>query len=178
MFFLSEINTEFFVFGQVNFNEEDEAYFDDEEINWTDVQSLQFTQNKEDAVLRLKDGKQVNIPSDTPGIVTLFKCMPDALNQDGEYLQQIENELENCPICGNISVWKGECHACHGVLDELEDEASLREEQLELFSTLERGEAIDWEFHLSPCYQRDPSWKILVTEAEIMKYSEENNWPE
>ena len=178
MLFLSEINEEFFVFGQVNFNEEDEAYFDDEEINWNDVQSLKFSASKDDAVLRLKDGKQINLPSDTPGVLTLFKCMPDVLNQDKEYLQQVQNELKSCPICGNVSVWQAECHACHGVLDELEDEATLKEEQLELFSTLESGEEIDWEFHLSPYYQRDPSWKIVVSEEEVLTYSKDNNWPE
>jgi hypothetical protein len=185
MIYLSEINDEYFTLGEISFNDEMESVFSDKEIPWSDVKSIQFSKSKEDVNIHLNNGEHFHIPSDTSGLVGLFKNMPaSVLNSDKEYLEKIYTELTGCKVCGNIAVWQNQCNVCHSDQDDILSPDSdielqnIKEEQLQLFATYEEDEPIDWEFHIDPNFERDPNWKILVTEEEIMEFSRENTWNE
>lgn len=185
MIYLSEINDEYFTIGEISFNEEMESVFSDKEILWADLKSIQFSKSKDDVNIQLNNGEHFHLPSDTSGLVSLFKNMPASVaNSDKEYLEQIYAELSSCKVCGNIAVWQNQCNVCHSDQHDVKDNnpavelENIKEEQLQLFATYEENEAIDWEFHLDPHFKRDPNWKLLVNEEEIMAFSRENTWDE
>lgn len=185
MIYLSEINDEYFTIGEISFNEEMESVFADKEILWTDVKSIQFSKSKEDVNIHLNNGEHFLIPSDTSGLVSLFKNMPETVsNSDQEFINKIYTELKGCKVCGNIAVWQNQCNVCHSDQDDVNDKdpaielENIKEEQLQLFATYEEDEAIDWEFHIDPNYQRNPDWKLLVSEEEIIAFSRDNTWNE
>jgi hypothetical protein len=185
MIYLSEINDEYFTIGEISFNEEMESVFSDKEILWEDVKSIQFSKSKDDVNIQLNNGEHFHLPSDTSGLISLFKNMPaSVVNSDKEYIEQIYAELSSCKVCGNIAVWQHQCNVCHSDQNDVKDNnpaveiENIKEEQLQLFATYEENEAIDWEFHLDPHFKRDPNWKLLVTEEEIMAFSRENTWGE
>jgi hypothetical protein len=185
MIYLSEINDEYFTIGEISFNEEMESVFSDKEILWTDVKSIQFSKSKDDVNIHLNNGEHFHLPSDTSGLVSLFKNMPESVsNSDQEYVNKIYTELKSCKVCGNIAVWQNQCNVCHSDQDDVKDNnpaielENIKEEQLQLFATYEENESIDWEFHIDPNFNRDPNWKLLVTEKEILAFSRENTWNE
>jgi hypothetical protein len=111
--------------------------------------------------------------------------MPASIaNSDKEYIEQIYTELSSCKVCGNIAVWQHQCNVCHSDQNDVKDNnpavelENIKEEQLQLFATYDENEAIDWEFHLDAHFKRDPNWKLLVNEEEIMAFSRENTWDE
>ncbi len=186
MLYLSEINEEYFTIGEIGFNDEMESIFSDREVAWKEVKSIEFTKNREDVNVKLNNGEHFHIPSDTSGLVSLLKNMPDELMTENlkAILTNIESDLKLCKVCGNIAVWYNQCNVCHSDQDDVSnpdpkiEEQNIREEQLQMFATYEKEEDIDWEFHIDSNYERDPNWKLLVTEEEILEFSRENTWDE
>jgi hypothetical protein len=186
MLYLSEINDEYFTIGEIGFNEEMESVFSDREVIWADVKSIQFSKSKEDVVIHLNNGEHFHVPVDTSGLVSLFKNMPAGLNTPEQtvFIEQIYSELSSCKVCGNVAVWQNQCNVCHTDQDDVVNSdpkvelENIKEEQLQLFATYEEDEPIDWEFHIDPNFKRDPNWKLLVNEAEIIEFSRENTWEE
>jgi hypothetical protein len=186
MLYLSEINDEYFTIGEIGFNEEMESVFSDREVIWADVKSIQFSKSKEDVVIHLNNGEHFHVPVDTSGLVSLFKNMPAGLNTPEQtvFIEQIYSELSSCKVCGNVAVWQNQCNVCHTDQDDVVNSdpkvelENIKEEQLQLFATYEEDEPIDWEFHIDPNFNRDPNWKLLVNEAEIIEFSRENTWEE
>jgi hypothetical protein len=184
MIYLSEINEDFFTVGEIIFNEEMESSFSDQEIKWSDLKSVKFSKSKEDVVVTLKDENNFIIPSDTSGLIAFFKYLPAAYNDEEQtkYLNQIYSEMTSCKVCGNIAVWNNQCNVCHCDQDDVTSSDADEElnnvivEQLQLFATYEEGEPIDWDFPNDTKFERNPNWKLLVTEKEILDFSRENSW--
>lgn len=186
MLYLSEINEEYFTIGEIGFNEEMESVFSDREVQWSELKSIKFNPNKEDVVVTLNNGEHFDVPVDTSGLVAFFKYVPAEMNdaEQTAYIEQIYSELSSCKVCGNIAVWQGQCNVCHTDQEDVTDGnpeselALIKEEQLHLFATYEEDEPIDWEFHVDENFKRDPSWKLLVNEKEVIEFSKENTWGE
>jgi hypothetical protein len=186
MVYLSEINNEFFTVGNVIFDESTDTKFSDRDIEWSELNSVRFSKNQEDIIITLNNKEQIIVPSDTSGIVSFFKYLPEQFNspEQKSIIENINKSLTDCIVCGSIAVYKNQCNVCHSDLDLVFDEdaaiqlENIKNEQLALFATYEEGEEIDWEFNQDPDYQRNPEWKLLVNEKEVMEYSKENCWGE
>jgi len=76
MLYLSEINNEFITVGEITFNENMESVFSDEEIQWDQIVSIQFSASKEDLLIKLQSKEEIIIPDDTSGLVTLLFMHP------------------------------------------------------------------------------------------------------
>ncbi len=184
MLYLSEINNEFITVGEITFNENMESVFSDEEIQWDQIVSIQFSASKEDLLIKLQSKEEIIIPDDTSGLVTLLFYAPASLINDQllDDLKKIKEDLQDCPVCGNQSIWNNQCHVCHVEKEEFfhddqtQMDAKIKELQLSLFATFDKDESIDWEFVNEPKFKRIDNWKILVSEAEVLDYSKNNTW--
>jgi hypothetical protein len=186
MICFSEITDEYFTLVDVVFDENDDTAFSDREIKWSELKTANLTKNDMDLVLVMNTNEQIIIPADTSGIVSFFKYLPEQLNNPEQKIkiENIYKSLTSCKVCGSIAVYMNQCSVCHSDLELVNDEdpaielENIKEEQLALYATYEEGEEIDWEFNIDPNYKRNPDWKLLVNEKEILDYSRENCWEE
>ncbi len=184
MICFSEITDEYFALVDVFFDEKDDSSFSDREIKWSELKSANISKNDMDLVLVLTNNEKVIIPANTSGIVSFFKYLPVNFNSPEQKIkiENIYKSLIDCKVCGAVAVYLNQCSVCHSDLELVSDEdpatelENIKEEQLVLFATYEEQDEIDWEFNLNPNYQRNPDWKLLVSEEEILSYSRENCW--
>lgn len=153
---------------------------------WKDVHTIDWNQKAEILTFHTSNGKPLKIKKDFIGFYKLLKQLPE--NMMGEKLKAYQKEtfsnLITCKICGNIAFKKDRCLCCgsESFNDELREEfkteeAYIKAEQLEYFSTMDKYEKVDFfTDEEGDTFRLDKNWKPLVTEEEVLAYSKEEWW--
>ena len=149
---------------------------------WSEIQTAHLdTKNMK---LTLREKSKLVVSADTPNFYLLLKNMPIGYSDlDYGYIKSFFSSLEPCLVCGAIALREQKCLACgcstwNASLKENYPtyEAYIKENQLEIFATMEpdekfcdfKSENIGFEF--------DATWKPMVSKEEVLAYSEKEFW--
>ena len=154
-------------------------------IIWDEIKEVSLS-TKKNLLIKFTNGKQTNISAEYSCWYLLIQNIPSTKLKDSgipEYIDQMFKNLKTCKICGAIAVKSKKCLSCSSMkyndelriefLDELE---YIKSEQLELFSTDNEFEEIDYFLNEKDGFKRSSKWEPIVTEREIIEYSREYYW--
>jgi hypothetical protein len=149
-------------------------------FEWNDMEYFKLGEHKRLTIKPLK-GEAFNLTQQMDNWYLLLSKIPNSKLLDTEipdFLNTIEQEAKLCKICGLIALHRGQCLSCgsepfnkkeHNFANE---KTYLKEQQLEVFSMDNDKEKVD--FYKPSFFKKDETWRPLVTESEVIAYSEEN----
>jgi ribosomal protein L32 len=152
-------------------------------INWKSLTSVEFNKKYTDLLIN-SNGKVQKIHKNAINWYKLIQSVPSSFDSfDYEYVNKLINRLTTCNICGSIAIDKKTCLDCGSSifdnnieLDYNGEEEYLKAEQLELFATMNNDEKFDGFYSDSNNFKIDSDWTPLITEKELMEYSEREFW--
>lgn len=149
---------------------------------WQDVTSAQLNEDKTALHLTFQNIEDLTFTDDIDNWYWLLKYMPERFD-DVDYIKAMFESFEPCDICGNVAVLSDMCQACYEdvwkkTVAYPSKKGYIKERQLELFSTDSPLEKVVWEVPEGIAFDKNPDWKLLVTEEEVRVFSQENFWPE
>lgn len=152
-------------------------------VSWQSLTSVKF--NKDYTVLKInQNGKVQKIHKNAINWYKLIQSVPSSFDSfDFEYVNKLINRLTTCNVCGSIAVDDKTCLDCGHImfdsniqLDYKSEEEYLKAEQLELFATMDKNEKFEGFYSDSNNFKTDSEWSPLITEDELMIYSEREYW--
>lgn len=156
---------------------------------WDDFSKTEFDSENQEIKLIAKNGKDLEINSKFSNWYFFIHNIPSRLrnNKIDHFNKNLFLDLSTCLVCGTIAFKNNKCMSCGSIsYDEAKKDANyeefkteldyLKNEQLELFETLEEGEKVEFYLDEDPLFKLDKNWKPIVTEAEVIQFSKENMW--
>lgn len=150
-------------------------------FHWADIQSVSLEDEK-CILIKFINKKELRIDNTYyPWYLLLQKIPSSKLEslQISHFLEKTFSNLKTCKVCGSIALKNETCLSCGSETfnqshkEEFENEIAYnRSEQLELFSTIGKNENVDFYEDENDGFRRDITWKPIVTEKEVLKYSE------
>ena len=145
---------------------------------WKNIEtiSLKIKENSLQEItlfIKFHNGIKLSLDENCPVFYFLLKNIPKGYpTMDYDFIKEFFNNLTTCPFCGLIAFedfsWCLHC-ACDAKND-------IREEQLEIFATMDKNEKFS-DFKINnKTFARDEKWKPIVTKQEVLQYSEKNIW--
>jgi len=140
--------------------------------DWNEVKSLTLN-NMKLSIDFISKKRKLKLDSRCGNYYYFLKNIPKGYpTMNYDFIKEFFNNLTTCPFCGLIAFedfsWCLHC-GCEAKND-------IREEQLEIFSTMEKDEKFS-DFKINnKVFARDENWKPLVTKQEVLQYSKENYW--
>jgi hypothetical protein len=152
---------------------------------WKEIDYLKLD-DRNHLLIKPFEGKQIELREKCGGWFKLLTQIPKSKQKDpqvSDYLAEIFSKLETCKGCGRIAFKNNECLNCgiEAFDDELKQEFEteieyIRDEQLEYFGTDDGTEKVEFYLEENEVFQLDKNWKPIVTEEEVIAYSQENYW--
>jgi len=150
-------------------------------ITWIDVREVDIRTKifSEDKTLHftLTNGKQISLDTSYLNWHLLLKRIPEWISTSQElesFRTEIFSHLSSCKICGKVAVYHQKCLSCHNSVYEkiptgtyANEAAYIKDEQLFLFAPDAKGEPIDFYADDEDGFERDESWRPLVTQEEV-----------
>ncbi|EAY26655.1 hypothetical protein [Microscilla marina] len=154
----------------------------EEAFAWADVKTAQLNEDKTALSIALQNGHTFTIDDDIDNWYWLLKYVPNHF-EDADYIKALFESFTACDVCGNIAVLGEECQACYEVIWHKNSvyptkEKFIKERQLEIFGTDSPLEKIVFKVYEGEAFKKNPDWQLLVTEEEILDFSQENYWQE
>lgn len=152
------------------------------QIYWNEIESIRLDTDKMKLTIRVKS--KLVIDNSTPNFYCLLKNIPIGFSdKDYNYIRSFFSGLKPCAVCGTIAVREQKCLSCGCSTWNASMEAQypnyeayVKENQLDIFATMEPEEKF-CEFKLSDkCFALDSNWSPMVTKAEVLAYSEKEYW--
>ncbi|MDR2839900.1 MAG: hypothetical protein LBV75_01345 [Paludibacter sp.] len=149
---------------------------------WKDITSAKFKNNS--LSFNFFDNKKIQIDNKYQNYYQLLRILPKDIK--GINYSSINNfflRLKSCPVCGFKAVDNdGYCLHCYcemwneSIKEEFPDQqAYIRENQLEAFATYNQNEKVDF-YEKTTGFEKNTDWKPLVTEDEVLEYSKKEVW--
>jgi len=154
-------------------------------INWDDIKNVEL-QNEQVISVRLLNGKEIKIDNEYFRWYSLLKNIPASKLKSTiipDFLERTFKNLKTCKVCGSIAMNSQKCLSCRSEIydQELKEESKteidyIKSEQLELFCTTSKHEKVDFYEEEKDGFERDKSWKPIISEEEVIEYSKKNCW--
>lgn len=158
-----------------------------QQISWTEIERVELDSDNTLTFYR-RDEKPISMHPDEYvdwyELLLLLDQYIDVPENINAYKKQLLAETEDCPVCGMKAMWEDTCLCCWTDKFDEEDlgdiyeseEDYVKEEQLDLFSTDEKGEEIRLVYDEQTSFERSRFWKPSVTVEEVKEYSRELYW--
>ncbi|WP_299458792.1 hypothetical protein [uncultured Microscilla sp.] len=167
---------------QVTYEVSNHGKISQESFQWQEVEAAHLNETKTALKIQLKTGKTFTLTDDIDNWYWLLKYMP-ARFEDAVYIKALFDSFTACEVCGCVAMLGNECQACY---EEVWQESSLypekegfiKERQLEIFGTSNPLERVNLDIPEGKAFEKNPDWQLLVTEEEILDFSQENYWQE
>jgi hypothetical protein len=154
-------------------------------VKWADVDNVYYTTNRNGIIIEFKKGHAFQIYRLNKGWYQLGLEVPGYFtNFDHNFVKNILMTAQPCPVCGHISLVADICAYCH--YSEWDSEFHKEEFgnrnkyiyqiQLEHFATFEEGDSVDFYPKEQEVFKFNREWKPMVSEDEVLKYSQLNTW--
>ena len=153
--------------------------------DWNEIKSLTLNDMKLSVEFFSKKRKLI-IDATYVNYYYLLKNIPKIYPTiDYNFLEDFFNSLTTCQFCGLVAFHKDYCLACR--CDDWNEELAkeypnkeeyIRENQLEIFATMDKHEAFsNFKMDCKP-FVHDEKWKPMVTKQEVLEYSKKEFWDE
>lgn len=149
-------------------------------FDWQEVKTAQLNTELDILNITFNSGAALSINNIKDNWYWLLKHVPDHL-EAATQIRHIFEHLTACDVCGYIAVSKDECLVCYEEPWEPNElhshkEDFIKQEQLEVFSTARPSDKINYALEDSLAFDKNPDWKLLVTEEEILAFSKAKYW--
>ena len=157
-----------------------------QQISWSEIERVELDTDNTLTFYRREESPISMHPDeyvDWYELLLLLDQYIDVPENISAYKKQLLAETEDCPVCGMKAMWEDTCLCCWA--DKFDEDlgdiydsetAYIKEEQLDLFSTDEKGEEIRLVYEEKTSFERSRFWKPSVTVEEVKEYSRELYW--
>lgn len=157
-----------------------------QQISWSEIERVELDSDNTLTFYRREETPISMHPDeyvDWYELLLLLDQYIDVPENISAYKKQLLAETEDCPVCGMKAMWEDTCLCCWadkfdedlGNIYDSEEEY-IKKEQLDLFSTDEKGEEIRLVYEEKTSFERNRFWKPSVTIEEVKEYSKELYW--
>lgn len=151
---------------------------------WNNFTSVKFDSTFEKVILKKQTIGKLVISKDYHNWYCFIKNVASQFNEfDRKYVRDFFAGLQTCQICGDIAVLESQCCSCgtdvwnEKLIEEFETKDNyIKKEQLELFATMDKDEDLADFYEKSDCFSFDETWKPVVNQDEVLRYSKETYW--
>ena len=130
------------------------------------------------------ENKKIRIPNNSLNWYKLIRSIPTKFSDfDFDYIDKLFNALTTCEICGVIAINDNECLSCGSESYEYKKHTDfktqneyIKSNQLELFAILDKGDKFEGFYEATDGFEIDKKWNPLITETELIEYSQNEYW--
>lgn len=149
-------------------------------FDWQEVKTAQLNTELDILNITFNSGAALSISNVIGNWHWLLKHVPAHL-EAAKQIRHIFEHLTACDVCGYTAVSKGRCLVCWEEPwepNELQPhkEDFIKQKQLVVFSTTRPSDKINYALEDSLAFDKNPNWKLLATEEEILAFSKAEYW--